>query len=125
LRAQVDIQDAVREQAQIAYEQAVLTALQEVENALVALARSQERVEALVIATESAREAAELARQRYSAGLVDFQSVLDTERTLLSSEDGLASAREFAVQALIRLYKALGGGWSPGAATGTAGKDTP
>ncbi len=121
LRAQVDTQDAVREQAQIAYEQAVLTALQEVENALVALVRSQERVEALVTATDSARVAAELARQRYSAGLVDFQSVLDTERTLLSSEDSLASAREFAVQALIRLYKALGGGWSPGA----AGKDTP
>lgn len=125
LRAQVDIQDAVREQAQIAYEQTVLTALQEVENALVALARNQERVEALVTATDSARVAAELAQQRYRAGLIDFQSVLDTERTLLSSEDSLASAREFAVQSLIRLYKALGGGWSPSAATGSAGKDTP
>lgn len=130
LRAQVDIQDAVREQARIAYEQTVLTALQDVENALVELARSQERVEALGNATESARVAAELARQRYSSGLIDFQSVLDTERTLLSNEDSLASAREFVVQALIRLYKALGGGWTPDSASGapittTQHTDTP
>lgn len=113
LRAQVDVQDAVREQAQIAYEKAILTALQDVENSLVALARSQERAEALGNATESARVAAELARQRYSSGLIDFQSVLDTERTLLSNEDSLASTREYAVQALVGLYKALGGGWTP------------
>ena len=125
LRAQVEIQDALREQAQIAYEQTVLTALQEVENALVELARSQERVEALGNATESARVAAEFAGQRYSAGLIDFQSVLDTERTLLSNEDSLASARGFVVQALVRLYKAMGGGWSPEAGTNTAVKDTP
>lgn len=129
LRAQVNIQDAIREQAQIAYEQTILTALQDVENALVALARSQERVEALDNAAESARVAAELARQRYSAGLIDFQSVLDTERTLLSNEDNLANAREFALQSLIRLYKALAGGWSPDRAsdapTTTQLTDTP
>jgi NodT family efflux transporter outer membrane factor (OMF) lipoprotein len=125
LRAQVEIQDAVREQAQVSYEQAVLTALQEVENALVALARNRERVEALAIAAESARTAAELARQRYSAGLIDFQSVLDTERNVLSAEDGLASSRADDVLALIRLYKALGGGWSPQADIRPISKDAP
>ncbi len=120
LRAQVEAQDAVREQAQVSYAQTVLTALQDTENALVALARSREREQALTNAAAAARNAAELARQRYSAGLVDFQSVLDTERTRLSVEDSLASARADGVQALIRLYKALGGGWSPQAA---AGKD--
>ena len=125
LRAQVEIQDAVREQAQVSYEQAVLTALQEVENALVALARNRERVEALAIAAESARNAAELARQRYSAGLIDFQSVLDTERSVLSAEDSLASSRADGVLALIRLYKALGGGWSPQTATRPVSKDAP
>jgi outer membrane protein, multidrug efflux system len=125
LRAQVEIQDAVREQAQIAYEQAVLTALQDVENALVALARSQDRVEALGNAVESSRKAAQIARQRYSVGLIDFQSVLDTERTLLSNEDSLTSARADAVQALIRLYKALGGGWSPQADIRPISKDAP
>ncbi|MDO9386113.1 MAG: efflux transporter outer membrane subunit [Thiobacillus sp.] len=125
LRAQVEIQDAVREQAQVSYEQTVLTALQEVENALVALARNRERVEALAIAADSAGSAAQLARQRYSAGLIDFQSVLDTERSVLSAEDSLASSRADGVLALIRLYKALGGGWSPQTATRPAAKDTP
>lgn len=119
LRAQVEAQDAVREQAQVAYEQSVLTALRDVENALSALARSQERQGALTNAADAARNAAALARQRYTAGLVDFQSVLDTERTRLSVEDSLASTRADGVLALIRLYKALGGGWSPPA----AGKD--
>jgi NodT family efflux transporter outer membrane factor (OMF) lipoprotein len=113
LRAQVEIQDAVRERAQVAYEQAVLTALGDVENALVALARSRDREQALANAAESARNAALLARNRYSAGLIDFQSVLDTERSVLSVQDSLASTRADGLSALIRLYKALGGGWSP------------
>jgi NodT family efflux transporter outer membrane factor (OMF) lipoprotein len=125
LRSQVEIQGAVREQAQVAYEQAVLTALQEVENALVALARNRERVEALANAAESARNAAHMAQQRYSAGLIDFQSVLDTERSVLSIEDSLASARADGVLALIRLYKALGGGWSQETETRAAAKDMP
>ncbi|MEW6131929.1 MAG: efflux transporter outer membrane subunit [Pseudomonadota bacterium] len=113
LRAQVDIQDAVREQALISYEQTVLDALGEVENALVALAKSRERERALGNAAISARNAALLARNRYSAGLIDFQSVLDTERSMLAVEDSLASTRADGISALIRLYKALGGGWSP------------
>jgi NodT family efflux transporter outer membrane factor (OMF) lipoprotein len=112
LKNQVAAQDAVREQAQVAYEQAVLTALQDVENALVALARNRERSEALFRAAEAARAAAQLARQRDGAGVIDFQSVIDTERTVLSVEDSLASSRADGVLALIRLYKALGGGWS-------------
>ena len=109
----------------MSYEQAILTALQEVENALVALARNRERVEALAIAAESARNAAELARQRYSTGLIDFQSVLDTERSVLSAEDSFASSRADGVLALIRLYKALGGGWSPQADIRPISKDAP
>jgi NodT family efflux transporter outer membrane factor (OMF) lipoprotein len=112
LKNQVVAQDAVREQAQVAYAQTVLTALQEVENALVSLARNRERGEALTRAAEAARTAAELARQRYGAGVIDFQSVIDTQRTVLSVEDSLASTRADSVLALIRLYKALGGGWS-------------
>jgi NodT family efflux transporter outer membrane factor (OMF) lipoprotein len=124
LRAQMEIQNAVLEQAYVMYEQAVLTALQDVENALVSLARNRERVKALTNAAESARNAAQLAQQRYSAGLIDFQSVLDTERNVLSVEDSLASTRADGVLALIILYKALGGGWSPQAETSTASKET-
>jgi len=116
LRAQVEAQDAVREQALAAYRQAVLAALQEVEDALVALVRNRERREALGRAVAAARNAAELARQRYSAGVIDFQSVLDTERSVLTIEDSLASTRADGVLALIKLFKALGGGWTPRAA---------
>lgn len=112
LKNQVEAQDAVREQAQVTYEQAVLTALQDVENALVALARNRERSDALARAAEASSAAAQLARQRYGAGVIDFQSVIDTERTVLSVQDNLASTRADGVLALIRLYKALGGGWS-------------
>lgn len=113
LRNQVLIQDAVREQAQLAYQQAVLNALEEVENALVALNHNGERREALRSAAGSARSAAKMAQQQYSAGLIDFQSLLDTERSVLTIEDSLASTDTENLLALIRLYKALGGGWSP------------
>lgn len=135
LRAQVEIQDALREQALVSYEQTVLGALEEVENALVALFNSRKREEAWTGAAEAARNSALLARDRYSAGLTDFQSVLDTERSVLVSEEGLAISRADGVSAMIRLYKALGGGWaapskqsrrggwSPQAATKPAGKE--
>ena len=125
LRSQVEVQDAVREQAQLTYEQTVLTTLQEVEDALVALVNNRQRSEALAHALEAARSAALIARQRYSAGVIDFQPVLDTERSVLSLEDSLASSRADGVLALIQLYKALGGGWSPQAESRPAGKDTP
>ncbi len=113
LRTQVEIQTALRDQAGIALEQAVLTALEEVENALVALARGREQEASLARATRAARAAATLAHQRYASGLIDFQTVLTTERTALTLEDSLATARASTTQALIQLYKALGGGWSP------------
>ncbi|WP_079435820.1 efflux transporter outer membrane subunit [Zoogloea sp. LCSB751] len=112
LRAQVEVQDAVREQQLAAYEKTVLTALEDVQNALVALANSRQRREALASAAEAARNAALLARHQYASGLIDFQTVLTTERSLLSIEDSLASAEAERVTALIQLYKALGGGWS-------------
>ncbi|KAB2966734.1 efflux transporter outer membrane subunit [Zoogloea sp.] len=112
-RARVQVQEAVRDQSQAAYEATVLTALEEVQNALVALASGREREQALSSAAEAARNAALLARHRYTSGLIDFQTVLTTERSLLSVEDSLASAGAERVTALIQLYKALGGGWSP------------
>ena len=91
----------------------MLTALEEVENALVALANNQVRDASLVTAVESARTADMLARERYTAGLIDFQSVLDTDRTVLTVEEALAQNRADGMLALVRLYRSLGGGWSP------------
>lgn len=111
LRAAVDIQSAVQEQALLNYQNSVLTALEEVENALKSYAAGHERVEARRAAAESARNAAQLALQLYQSGLADFQSVLNSERTRLSAEDDLATAEAGLRTSLISLYKALGGGW--------------
>ncbi len=111
LSSRVRAQEAVQQQAAIAYQQTVLLALEEVENALTAYANSHRRRAALQEAMGAARNAALLARQRYEGGLIDFQSVLDTDRTRLSSEDSLASAELDERAALIALYKAMGGGW--------------
>lgn len=112
IRAQIEIQDAVREEALAAYRTTVLAAVEEVENALVALAGSRTRAAALGRGVDSARNAALLARHQYAAGLADFQTVLDTERTVLAVEESLVAAEAGSTTAVVRLYKALGGGWS-------------
>ena len=113
LEGQVEIQRAVQAQALAAYRSSVLTALEEVENALVALAREHQRQARLASAEGATASAAQLARQQYLAGLVDFQSVLSSQRTLLDLRDSLKSSQADGASALVRLYKALGGGWSP------------
>jgi multidrug efflux system outer membrane protein len=64
-------------------------------------------------AVEAAGNASLIARLRYQGGVIDFQVVLDTQRTLLVTQDTLASARTDVATAQVRLYKALGGGWTP------------
>jgi outer membrane protein, multidrug efflux system len=113
IRRQIEIQSEAQEQALVAYERAVLSALEEVENAIVSLANARRRRESLEAGAEASRTAAELARQRYATGLTSYQTVLDTERTVLSAEDSLESSKADGAQALVRLYKALGGGWTP------------
>ena len=121
IRRQIEIQNAVQEQALVSYEATVLNALSEVENALVALANTRERQKNLQEAVQAARQAATLARQRYGSGLIDFQTVLDTERSVLSLEDNLQSSQAEHVSTLIQLYKALGGGWSTSSASQPVG----
>jgi multidrug efflux system outer membrane protein len=125
IRQQIKIQDAVQEQAVISYEATVLTAVEEVENALISFQNSRERLTALNQAAEAAHNAAVLARNRYTAGLIDFQTVLDTERSELTLQDSVAQTQAERVTALIQLYKALGGGWSPnGGSSLSAGQGT-
>jgi len=112
-RARVRAQEAGFYQVQSAYEATVLAALQEVEDALVALRHDRERLQYLRTAAESAQSAALLARQRYSSGLVDFKVVLETQRSELSTQDNVASLLATLNTDHVRLYKALGGGWVP------------
>lgn len=112
IRRNIDVQSAFQEQALIQYESAILSALEEVENALVAYAEEQYRRESLITATDAAYQAANLSQDRFNAGLVDFNSVLDSQRSLLSFQDQLARSNGDVTANLIRLYKALGGGWT-------------
>lgn len=112
-RAQVELRDAQVEQARAGFDDAVLVALKEVEDALMSIASARARRASLTLAAEAAGRAADLARQRYVAGLVDFQTVLDTQRTRLDAEDALAGAQTDVGTAHVALYQALGGGWEP------------
>lgn len=112
LRQQVKVQTAVQEQALATYESTVLTALEDVENALVSLARNRERYEHLKTADEAARSAALSARQRYQAGLVDYTSVVSTLQTLITVSDSLRTCEADITTSLVQLYKAFGGGWT-------------
>ena len=95
------------------YRAAVLSALQQVEDALLALQGARLRLASLRLAADAASSAAQLARQRYSSGLIDFQTVLETQRTQFATQDGVASANAEVGSDQVRLFKALGGGWSP------------
>lgn len=116
-RAQVRAQQAALEQSRLGYETALLAALQQVEDGLAALAGDRERLLRLQAAAEAAANAELLARQRYASGLIDFRTVLDTQRTLLSAQSELETTRAALSADHVRLYLALGGGWTPDAAS--------
>ncbi|MCC6071786.1 efflux transporter outer membrane subunit [Massilia sp. GCM10020059] len=117
-QAQVRAQQAALEQAQLSYREAILAALKDVEDALLALESDRKRLSHLGYAAEAAANAELLARQRYAGGVVDFQVVLDTQRSLLALQDAVASTSADFSASHVRLYKALGGGWSRGHAAG-------
>lgn len=111
VRAGVKAADAHADAAFAAYEQAVLTALEETQTALADYGRERVRLAALDEAAGTAREAAALARDRYDAGADDFIDVLDAESRLLAAEASLAESRTAATAKYISVYLALGAGW--------------
>jgi outer membrane protein, multidrug efflux system len=119
LRARVEGQRATADAALASYRGTVLRALEDVENAMVAIDKTKAREVALAVAETSAQTSVLYARNRYRAGLIDFQTLLESERSLLSSQDSRTSARAARATASVQLYKALGGGWSPDDISGT------
>ncbi len=113
IRQNIKVEGERQKQALIQYESAVLTAVKDVENALIDYADEQVRRKSLLKSSQAAKQAAKLARELYTAGLSDFISVLDAERTMFLSQDQLAASEGKVTSNLIRLYKALGGGWRP------------
>lgn len=108
---QVRAQDAVFQQAVLGYQQQVLQAQREVEDALVAFLRAQEAVDSLTRAVAAARRSVELATIQYREGQTDYTTVLTAQQALLRQQDQLAVARGDVPQGLIAMYRALGGGW--------------
>jgi NodT family efflux transporter outer membrane factor (OMF) lipoprotein len=111
IRASVRVQNAREEQTLEAYQQTVLVALEETENALTGYAKEQVRRESLSQSVEANQQALELATQLYKSGLADFLRVLDSERSLYAAQDALAQSDQSVASDLVQLYKALGGGW--------------
>jgi NodT family efflux transporter outer membrane factor (OMF) lipoprotein len=103
--------EAAKTQALLTYQNTVLTALREVEDALAAYANEQDHREALAQAVTSAKESVEISHEQYKQGLIDFLQVLDTQRQMLLAEDELAQSEAAISSDLVQLYRALGGGW--------------
>ncbi|MGA2880971.1 MAG: efflux transporter outer membrane subunit [Bryobacteraceae bacterium] len=107
----IHAQEALRDQAFITYQQTVLTALQDVENALIAFAEEQKHDKSLRDAVAADRTAVDLSLRLFQEGQTNFLSVLTAQGTLYTDESALTQSRENLAADLIALYKALGGGW--------------
>ena len=113
LRAQVRSNEAAADAAFANYKGVVLLALEDIENAIVALDSARRRETQFAIAYDAANASAILSRSQYRTGLTDFTTLNQQEAALLSAQNGLTQARSDQATALIALYDALGGGWDP------------
>ena len=111
IRNNIRAQEARTDQALYAYQQTVLLALEEVENALVAYDRERQRRDRLQEAVDASQQAVDLVRTQYLAGLTNFQNLLDSQRSLFQQQDQLAESEGLVVQSLVVLNRSLGGGW--------------
>jgi NodT family efflux transporter outer membrane factor (OMF) lipoprotein len=111
LQAQLHLTEAQQQEAAVNYQKTVLQAWHEVDNALTAYQAEQARREQLLQAVAENRRALGLAQSRYAQGVADFLTVLDAERSLLGTQQQLASSTTTVSANLVALYKALGGGW--------------
>jgi len=110
-KANIRTAEARQEQQYLSYQKTVLTAFQDVENALVSYRKQKERYAALQEQARQQKIAAEVAMTRYTQGLTNFLSVLDAQRSLYTAEDSLVQSRGALDIDLTSLYKSLGGGW--------------
>jgi multidrug efflux system outer membrane protein len=112
LRGQLDLAKGRYDELLAVYRKAVVQAFTDVDTALTAWRYTTEQEKLQTVAVETARRAATIARAQMEAGTVDITTVLTAETTLFSAEDTLVQVRLLRAQALLNLYKALGGGWT-------------
>jgi outer membrane protein TolC len=111
VRDNIEIQNERAQQLLLQYENKVLKAVEEVENAIIALNLGETRLQHLQEATAATVQAVDLVQVQYDTGLTDFNNVLVTQRDLVYQQDQVVAAQAQIVTDLISLYKALGGGW--------------
>jgi NodT family efflux transporter outer membrane factor (OMF) lipoprotein len=112
LDAQIEIANLQTHEALVAYKKVILTAVRQVDDAISSYRAQQERLKSLNRALAAARQATQIATERYDRGLTDFLNVLDAERQEFDLEARQVAARQAAAGDLVAVYKALGGGWS-------------
>jgi NodT family efflux transporter outer membrane factor (OMF) lipoprotein len=112
LDAQIEVADLETREQLVRYKQAILSAVQQVDDAAADYRARQESLRNLDSALAAARQATQIATERYDRGLTDFLNVLDAEREEFDIEQRRVATRQAAADALVALYKALGGGWS-------------
>ena len=107
----VRLQDAAFQQLLEDYRRTVLQAQGEVENAIIAFLKSRQQLEAFQLAADAARRAYDISTEQYQDGLVDFNTVLNTLRTLFAQQEQLVVSEGTVATNLVAVYRSLGGGW--------------
>ena len=125
LKYTLDLRKAQQQEAAVQYQQTVLQAFHDVDNALTNYAAEQLRREQLARAVDQGRKALSLARQQYVQGLSTFLDVLTAQRTVLEAEQQYADSTTTISTNLVALYKALGGGWETSFPRGSPAEQAP
>lgn len=125
VQSNIEVTKALQEQSMLAYQKTVLTAMQEVDNALVAYAKEQEHRALLENTVDASQKAVDVATQLYKEGQTSFLDVLTAQRSLYASQDALVQSERTISIDLVSLYKALGGGWEQSVDATTAPTTRP
>jgi NodT family efflux transporter outer membrane factor (OMF) lipoprotein len=125
LKYTLELRKAQQQEAAVQYQQTVLQAFHDVDNALTAYSAEQLRRDALSRAVTQSRRALDLARAQYTQGLVTFLDVLNAQRTLFAAQQQYADSTTTVSTNLVQLYKALGGGWEGSFPRGGSGEKAP
>jgi outer membrane protein TolC len=113
LQGNLDLQKGIQDELLQNYRKAVISGFTDVDKALIAVRQTAETVRLQTEVVNSSRRAFDISEQRLNEGTVDLVTVLQTQQTLFQAEDALAQARLARLLAVVSLYQALGGGWSP------------
>jgi outer membrane protein TolC len=113
IRSNIQAQDAITQQLLTSYEQTVLDALRQVEDAMAFYIQENDRQDALYRSVVAAAKSVKLVQTLYVTGLTDFQNVQDQERRKSEQDDQYAQSQGAVTKYLVDIYRSLGGGWAP------------